>query len=64
MNTNKFVTHFRGIPLKSLDREEVIEALQYYYKMYQEGRHQRSEAVNRSGRGLVETYEGRSPFTD
>lgn len=34
MNSNKFLTHWKGRPLKTLNRDEVIDALQEVYGWY------------------------------
>lgn len=56
MNHKGHITHWKGIPLRSLSRDELIDALQYYSARYAEERDRTSDQLNAGGRAIVETW--------
>jgi hypothetical protein len=54
MNSDQFLTHWEGRPLRDLDRDEVVEALQTVYKWYKETQADKIKVA--SNRGLSEYF--------
>lgn len=47
MNYKSHVTHHKGKPLREMNREELIEALQYYSELYTEAREQQQNQLRK-----------------
>lgn len=56
MNDDKFMTHWRGIPLKNLNRDECIDALQEIYRQHQTLNRAYTDLLVKTGKADISMY--------
>lgn len=60
MNSPEYLTHFKGVPIKAMSRDDVIEVLQHFYRLYNNSLDNERRLLQKSGKALIDHYDHRS----